>query len=260
MNKLARRLRGLLKNGMRSWGYDIVRFHPQRPPPMLGDPLRRAWAERLGGAHTVRTVFDVGANRGQSIPWMRRVFPQALIHSFEPCATPFQVLAERWRHDANVCPVQLALAERAGEAELFENSDDTCNSLLPNSPLIETHAPMHMVQARGSTRVRLERLDAYCQQAGIGCVDVLKIDAQGYERHILNGAGEMLRPERIRSLVLELLFVEYYRGQVWGDELLSLLRQRGYRLFGASLVDFDAQRGWRWMDAHFVPAETAGND
>ncbi len=234
----------------RRHGFELVPLGRQS-----SDSLWPSWVDHLQARMPVQTVFDVGANRGQTVHWFRPMFPEAKIYSFEPAQEPYRTLLDLAAIDPLLVPVQLALGERSGEAELFENSSDTTNSLLQNSDAAGIYTPAHMCIPRGHTTVPLSRLDEFCEQSGIEQIDVLKLDVQGYERAVLDGAGAMLAPDRIRGIYLEMLFVSYYREQCWADELLALLRQRGYRLFGFCGVSFDAKQGWRWADAMFLPTE-----
>ena len=94
--------------------------------------------------------------------------------------------------------------------------------------------------------------DGVCKRESIDRIDLLKIDAQGYERQILEGAGGLLTPATIRGLLLEVAFVELYQNQTWCGEVMELLRVRGYRLFGFTGANSDDVHGWRWADAMFI--------
>lgn len=249
--KLLSPLKHSLRRILNRIGYDLVRH----PVPPGSDQLWPAWVRKLRTTGPIETVFDVGANRGQTIAWFRPLFPGATIYAFEPYPPAFRDLCVNTAGDSRVKAVALALGEHTGTATLFENSADSTNSLLKNAPLASEYTPAHMCIPKGSTEITIERLDTFCARENIERIDVLKIDAQGYEKKILEGAGDMLRPDRIRALFLELLFVDYYEGQAWGGELLEFLRARGYRLFGFAGVSFDETQGWRWSDAMFIGAD-----
>lgn len=51
------------------------------------------------GHRNVHTIFDVGANRGQTYRTFRRDFPQAEIYSFEPVTESFEILSSSLRGD-----------------------------------------------------------------------------------------------------------------------------------------------------------------
>ncbi|MAY36255.1 MAG: hypothetical protein CMN84_09175 [Spongiibacteraceae bacterium] len=235
----------------RRLGIEIGRYPPKPGPTELWE----AWAGHLGRSGADKTIFDVGANRGQTISWFRPLFPQARIFAFEPLPQPFAELARLAEVDGNVIPQNLGLGDKAGKFPIYENSVDTTSSLLQNSSSIDLYAPAHMVQPKGNCTIEVRRLDEFCATAGITSIDVLKIDAQGYESRILDGCGDLLNPSNIRALYLELMFVPFYEDQCWGGELIEKLRAHGYRLFGMTGVDYDQQFGWRWCDAMFVPAE-----
>jgi FkbM family methyltransferase len=250
-------IRRLVQRAAGAFGYKIVRTgahaQPQAAPKLRSDEMAEAWRKQLLKQGPVRTVFDVGANRGQTIAWMRPLFPDAVYHSFEPNPVPHGVLAGWAATQTGVHAHRLALGDAPGEAVLHGHTHDTTDSLLADSSKIGVYAPAKLITPKGETRVQVERMDAFCARQGITHIDILKIDAQGYEGKILEGAGDMLQPSRVRSLLLEILFVEYYQQQAWGDDLLKLLRERGYKLYGLNHVDFDADQGWRWADAMFLP-------
>ena len=126
------------------------------------------------------------------------------------------------------------------------------NSLLANSGRIGEFAPAYLCEAVKSTDVQMTRLDSFCARESIRHIDILKVDAQGYEGRILAGLGDMLTPACVHSLFLEVLFVDCYENQTWFGEILELLRPRGYRLFGITNIAVDNVNGWKWADAVFV--------
>lgn len=243
----------LIRHAAQALGFEISRL----PLPIRSDQLWQPWLKRLARDRPISVVFDVGANRGQTVGWFRPFMPQAQIHAFEPFTPVFKELIQATQTDAKVKCHQIALGDRKGSATLYENSVDTTNSLLPNSDAAGDYAPKHMIIPRGEYTVPLERMDEFCAREGISTIDLLKIDAQGYEGLILRGAGDMLRPDRIRGIYIEILFVDYYKGQSWGGELIELLRSRGYRFWGIAAASFDEKQGWRWADALFIGEESA---
>lgn len=252
---LASRVRAFGKRALRATGYRLVpegRLLWQAPSLQM----TQAWAARLVADRPVEVVFDVGANDGKSVELMRRLFPTARILSFEPYPPSFAALLERAKTFADLELFNVALGDRSGSNTYHANRSAGTGSLLPNAPRITSFAPESMVSPIGQVTVPVERLDHFCERNQIDRVDVLKIDTQGYEKRILDGAGELLHPARIRSLMLEVNFVELYEGQAWPDELFGLLRERGYRMYGLAGVNFSFEHGWHWADALFVAADS----
>jgi FkbM family methyltransferase len=238
-----------VKGGARKFGVEISRYNG---PVIPCDQLLDQWVKRIGNERPVETVFDVGANHGRAVKWLRRCFPDATIYSFEPYEPAYQVLCSATSADPKVKTFCMALGERTGSATLHVNSNDVTNSLLPVSEGVTQFAPAEYCTPCGEVSVPLETIESFCAREGIPRIDVIKIDAQGYERQILKGAGALLAPELIRALFLELQFVEMYQGQAWGGELLELLREHHYRLFGLTNISYDGAQGWKWADAMIV--------
>jgi hypothetical protein len=78
----------------------------------------------------------------------------------------------------------------------------------------------------GEVTVPLARLDAV--ELPRSDAVLLKVDVQGAERAVLEGAPETL--ERVRLLELELSVVELYTGQPLLPEMLAELTARGFVL------------------------------
>lgn len=59
----------------------------------------------------------------------------------------------------------MALGSENKESEIFQNSSDVTNSLLPNSRIIFDFAPIHMCQPIGSETVKVKRIDSFCEKS-----------------------------------------------------------------------------------------------
>jgi FkbM family methyltransferase len=246
------RVKAAIKYAMRRLGLNIRRYPVAVDPASTETQLLPHWVRRLQTTGPVQVIFDVGANRGQTSAVMRAAFPLSTIYSFEPSPTAFTKLQARVAGDPRIRVFQQAVGEHDGFTILHENASDVTNSLLPNSSRLFQFAPADLCAPTKETSVPITRLDTFCAKEPIQRIDVLKIDAQGYERYILAGAGCMLTPAVIRGLVIEVLFVDLYDNQSWCGELLEVLRARGYRLFAMSNVGYDVTNGWKWADAMFL--------
>jgi len=216
------------------------------------DLLLNKWLALLQKQGDIQTIFDVGANIGQTSKLFRSKLPEAIVYAFEPSASAFDNLKSSMSNDFNVNVFPIALGERDGSVELYENSCDVTNSLLPNAERMFQFAPSEMCMPEKKSTAELMRLDSFCEKESIKKIDLLKVDAQGYERYILEGAGSFFDPKKIRGLMLEILFVDLYEGQTWGGELFEILRLHGYRLFGFISVESNDVQGWKWADALFI--------
>ncbi|NND34259.1 MAG: FkbM family methyltransferase [Saprospiraceae bacterium] len=239
-----------LKKLIGKMGYDISRSSGK------GIPLHDRWINLVRSQGEMKIIFDIGANRGQTFDKFRAYFPDAIIHAFEPNPKTFIDLKERAIRDKKLRPWQLALGDYDGEAILNLNSSDVTDSILSNSEFISEYASAELCKPISSQNVSIKRMDTFCSEQGIRQIDLLKIDTQGYERFVFRGAGTLLNPVRIRSIIVEVLFVDLYENQTWCGEVLEILRAKGYRLFGFTNIVVDQKNGWKWADAMFIANNT----
>jgi len=82
----------------------------------------------LIGAQSEITIFDIGANVGQSAGKFSKLFPT--IHSFEPSPFTFRDLVANCASMPWVRPWNLGVGSSLGSLELIENSNPDMSSFL----------------------------------------------------------------------------------------------------------------------------------
>lgn len=216
-----------LKSLFASMGFVVQRL-PRGVP--CGHNLARDISIVAGGRPGAVCV-DAGANVGEFVGLLLKALQDPVVHAFEPAPGPFETLRGRYGGTAGVHLVQAGLSDQPGELELNVFDNQTLNSFLPMAQGAERTlgGAARVAQVRASVM----RLDDYAGKAGIGRIDLLKIDTQGYERQVLKGAEGLLSQKRVGAVLLELNFVPLYENQVWAYELIGLLQ--GHSLY---LVDF----------------------
>jgi FkbM family methyltransferase len=145
-------------------------------------------------------VFDIGASHGDFAGRVAELLPDAAIHCFEPGAQAFAHLERRFAGNPRVVLNRIAVAARAGTATLYDYS------ATPGSPhaslLAETFRDIYPAPAEGA-EVATTALDAYAASRGIDRIDYLKIDVEGAERAVLEGARRLLAERRVDHVQLE---------------------------------------------------------
>jgi FkbM family methyltransferase len=178
-------------------------------------------------ADGVPLVVDVGANRGQYASRLRQLGYQGRIVSYEPLAAAFEELvAASSEDDAWTCH-PIALGDRHEEAEIHVATNSASSSLLEMAAAHREAAPG--VAVSGSESVRVAPLDAVLD-APETCL--LKLDVQGYEDRVLDGAAMTL--ERAALVECELSLAGLYHGQASARILIDRLNELGF-----DLVDLD---------------------
>lgn len=162
----------------------------------------------------VRTVFDVGANRGQFTLLARDLFPRATIYSFEPLPNPR--IRSLIGSEQGVSWVECALTDRPGHEVLHvAKASDNSSLFAPKFAEIER-----------TLQVRCARLDALTASMSVPGPVLLKIDVQGGELRVLRGCGDLL--DSIEWVLVEVSFAPLYEGQPLADEVISYLTDRGF--------------------------------
>jgi FkbM family methyltransferase len=216
-------------------GYDIQK-EPSRFPPYRFLRRLSLGEDALADARTIHggqleCVFDVGAHVGQSAAEFLDAFPRARIHSFEPAPASYEELQKLAERNPRVNAVNAAVGNRDGQADFFINKLSVTNSLLTAS----AGAGDFLVAADGLDRrevttVRLVTLDTYCAAQGIERIDLLKLDTQGYELRVLDGARRLIEQHAVPLIHLEVCFVRFYEEQPLFPEVYQYLYDRDYRL------------------------------
>lgn len=195
---------------------------------LVADPYPVRVATALA-ALGLDTVLDVGANIGQFGSALRASgFPGRIV-SCEPLTDAFGQLERRSSHDPNWTVRRLAVGAEPGTLEINIAGNSFSSSLLP---MTRAHADA----APGSDFVGTQPVAVTTVAALVHELDVdpdrtlLKIDTQGYESRVLDGAGPLVG--QFAAVALELSFVPLYDGQELFDELVARLTGAGYVLYG----------------------------
>jgi FkbM family methyltransferase len=189
-------------------------------------------AERLFVRKFLRTgmiVVDVGAHHGlYTLLAAKCVGRRGKVIAFEPSRRERLRLLQHVRVNgcANVTVQACALGDKSGKADLFmaDGAQDWCNSLRPPAVSEQT----------ATTSVSVERLDDALWRLQVGAVDFIKLDAEGAELSVLQGAGELLRGTSRPVILAE---VEDIRTKPWGyraREIVEFLANQKYCWFALS--------------------------
>lgn len=193
-------------------------------------------------------IFDVGGNRGDTSERYLKLFPNAIIHTFEPLPSLASQLRERFQTHSRVHVVQCALADEEGTAPFHVNPSDVQSSLLP----LTDSGERAYLQPTETIDVPINTLDAYCAREHIQTIHILKMDIQGAEYKALCGARELLSAGRISSIYLECWFVPHYQNSATFHEIAALLSSFEYCVFDLFDLTRDSNGQLVKVDALFI--------
>ena len=198
----------------RKRGYDVVKG------PNLHDFL---------GARSVDLVVDVGGNDGGYGTYLRRWGYHGPILSFEPTSREFGRLQGTTASDPAWNTVKLAVGAKPGSATIKVSGDDRFSSFNDLNDAGRAYDPNSAVIAEEV--VEIVTLDDHFASS-TAQRPFLKIDTQGSERAVLEGAKAFL--PRCVGVQLELPVQQLYEG-VWSlQEALGYMESRGFMLAQAT--------------------------
>jgi FkbM family methyltransferase len=175
--------------------------------------------ERLAAGRTLRTAFDVGANVGQTTQAITARFPGARVHAFEPVAATFTTLQRNTGHLDAVVTHRLALSDRNGSAVM---------TAAPDSPLNRFVSSTTGAESAPTERVDTQTLDRFCADHAIDRVDLLKVDAEGADLAVFQGAAGVFRDQRVAFVFAEVGFDRHDSGHVHLAVLFEHLTAAGF--------------------------------
>jgi FkbM family methyltransferase len=166
----------------------------------------------------------------------------------EPSSSAISRLERRFQGRANIRIIQAAVAEQRGEGIFHEEADAG-----ETSSLIGAFSKADSAERT----VQITTIDEEAAAAGFSYVDMLKIDTEGYDFHVLRGAERMLSEGRIGIIQFEYNFPWSHAGSTL-SAAMSFLDKQGFRLFllrSTGLHPFDYRRyGEFFSYSNFVAA------
>jgi FkbM family methyltransferase len=142
------------------------------------------------GQLQLRTVVDVGANRGQFSLFALHSFPAARIVSLEPLSAPAERFRRVFAGEQRVTLHNAALGPQNGQSTMHVSGHDDSSSLLPITP-VQAKLFRGTKEVRTET-VRIGTLSEFLDSTSIVEPALLKLDVQGYELEALRGCGDLL--------------------------------------------------------------------
>lgn len=203
---------------VRRRGWDLVRY-----PGRDFAHARSRMLNRLA----IDLVVDVGANVGQYGRQLRTHGYGGRILSFEPMSREYEQLARTAADDGNWRTVRSALGTEASELDIHIAGNSISSSLLP---MLDRHAEIAPKSVYvGTEKVPCGRLDSLvAADLETARSPYLKIDTQGFETRVLQGATGVI--DRLAAVELEMSLSPLYDGQELLPDMLTRMGGYGFRL------------------------------
>jgi len=221
------KLKATLRTALQRRGFDILRLKHE---PWVYDAFKVQQQLLRDVAHPM--IFDVGANVGQTLLSYMAVLPNARIQCFEPFPNSFKELSAKAAGYPSASVNQLALADQVGEQTFYTNPEyHTRNSLLPRPNSEGRRYFREKAELSPNMTVGVDTIDHFRAEKNIDHIDALKLDVQGAEMMVLQGARETLAANAVSLVFTEILVVPHYEGGPTFQDIDSMLQDYGLSFF-----------------------------
>jgi FkbM family methyltransferase len=176
----------------------------------------------------VENVLDVGANVGQFGRELRRAKFAGRIVSVEPLGAAYRELEAELADDSAWQAERAAVSDRPGTLTINVAGNSVSSSVLPmRSEHVDAAPAARYVTTE---EVPATTVDDLVERHGLDPArTLLKIDVQGYEKSVLDGAVQTL--PRFAAVRTEMSLVPLYDGQALMPEIMAYLNERGFDLW-----------------------------
>lgn len=174
---------------------------------------------------SMETIFDVGANVGQSARKYMRHFPSARIFCFEPVRSTFAILQDNMAGVSNVQIHQIALGAKRERVRIRLQESSLVNSLLER-------VDAEVIADACIEEIEVDTLDDFCARHKITGIDFLKIDTEGFDLNVLLGAQGLLDGKCVSFVQVEAGISPKNEVHVPFGVLKEHLESKGFFLFG----------------------------
>jgi len=205
------------RNTLRRLGIDVSRY-----PSISGED---AYLSLIMADMDIRHVIDVGANIGQfGLRARNSLGFQGRLDSYEPSSLAFDQLAESAAGDSNWHVHHVALGAASGTQTLHRYASSDLSSF--SRPREDARSLWDVDWEASDETVDVRSLDDE-QLPKLGPV-LLKLDTQGYDWEVLDGAVVAL--ERVCVIVIELSFIRLYESSRNAWDSMARLAEMGFGL------------------------------
>lgn len=226
-------MKNFLKKLFNTFGFEVHRLQPNLD---YGSQIIAAMRKV-----DIDVLIDIGANIGQFSSEIRRKGYDGKIISFEPLTSAREKLMHQASMDDNwIVHDRVALGDQNGTIDINISKNSFSSSILP---MLETHinaaSNSNYIGVEKTPIVKLDTISNYYLKESSNCF--LKIDTQGYESQVLDGASKTLA--NVKGVLCELSLVKLYEGQELWQDIIKRLEKQGFTLWSLQRGFVDTKNG-----------------
>lgn len=145
--------------------------------------------------------IDCGANCGDySQLIVETISNNKIIYALEPVFATYNIICNRFKDNKNVIPIQIGLGNQSENRIIYLNKINNKHSSLYKRNMDHWNKDLSL---NIEEKIDIRKLDEFCNEKKIKKIDLLKIDTEGHEYHILSGAKNLIEKSFIHFIQFE---------------------------------------------------------
>lgn len=174
-------------------------------------------------------IFDIGANEGQFAKEIRYYGYKNEIISFEPLKAEFEKLKSNSKNDNNWTVYQrCAVGNKNTELEINVSKNSVSSSILKiNKEHLIVEPKSRYIEKQTVELKKIDDIYEELNKSDRNCF--LKIDVQGYEEQVLEGARNVI--SKFKGLLVEVSLADLYEGQATWIEMINKIQDYGFKIW-----------------------------
>lgn len=189
---------------------------------------------------SIDTLLDIGANTGQYSRKMRKWGYDKKIVAFEPLRDAYSALKKYADKDEQIMAYNYALGDKNMKSVINVSGNSYSSSILSILPSHVQSAPKSAYIAQ--QEIEIKKLDdVFNSIVPEGSRVMMKVDTQGYEKNVIDGATESLG--RITVVQLEMSIVPLYENGMLWIAMVQLMESKGFQLFSLENGHYNRNSG-----------------
>tara|TARA_B100000902_G_C26765815_1_gene647941 strand:- start:100 stop:630 length:531 start_codon:yes stop_codon:yes gene_type:complete len=150
----------------------------------------------------------------------------------------YDIMYAKFKNDDKVFCNNFALGNKI-EDKHFNITEKTGKSSFYNlntsEDWVKNRNKRYTTYVTSKQKVKVFTIDDYCNEKGINEIDLLKMDTQGYEDKILEGSINSLKNNKIKFVIAEIIFNDYYDEYFLFSNIEKHLVPYNFRLVGMEI-------------------------
>lgn len=185
------------------WLYKIsilgMNIGPDWDPNKSGEKFVAGYINKKIKTSDDIVVFDVGANVGKYTSLLKEVFEnRAKIFAFEPSEKTFKKLESNIELNDKIRLYNFGFGDKNMQITLFSDMAESGLASIYKRNLDHFGVDMNIKE-----EVSIKKIDDFCEDNNINHINFLKLDTEGNEKKILDGALKMLNSKSIDFIQFE---------------------------------------------------------